>query len=43
MPQERHRRMRARRTIGAALAVEGLLATSTIGGGTVQAQDMATP
>ncbi len=43
MLQERQRGMRAVRTAGAALALAGLLATSGLGGGTVTAQDTATP
>jgi len=43
MPQERHRGIRALRTVGASLALAGLLATSAIGAGSVLAQDMATP
>jgi len=43
MPQEQSRGVWALRTVGAALALAGLLATSTVGAGIATAQDMATP
>ena len=43
MSLKRHRGMRAVRTVAAALALTGLLVVSAVGGGTVTAQETATP